>query len=259
VPSHRVLPSPCYIVSDHHLGTVPGQAERDFLTFLEDLRGKAGALVINGDLFDFWFEWRTVVPRVGFRVLASLAAMTADGTPIVWIAGNHDCWGGDVLRDEVGVDYLMGPWEGTMAGWRTRIEHGDGMRPVGDRGYRALRSVIRHPAAITAMRWLHPDVGVWLARRSSSASRDHRARDGGAELRSLAMQRLAGDNAPELYVLGHNHVAALERSPQGGVYANAGSWSEGGTHLLVTANNIELRSWTGSAGNNRLNAIDRNP
>jgi UDP-2,3-diacylglucosamine hydrolase len=86
------------------------------------------ALVINGDLFEFWFEWRHVIPRTGFRTLAAVAAFADAGIPCLWIAGNHDCWGGEVLTVDAGVTYVEGPWRGAIAGWRTHVEHGDGLR-----------------------------------------------------------------------------------------------------------------------------------
>jgi UDP-2,3-diacylglucosamine hydrolase len=257
VPDFTRLDGPCYIVSDHHFGIAPPESLTAFLTFLGSLKGRAAALVINGDLFDFWFEWKSVIPRSSFRVLAALAQLVDDRVPVIWIGGNHDCWGGDVLRDDVGVHYMLGVWEGEIAGWQTRIEHGDGLRPREDRRYRALRAVIRNPLAIAGMRLLHPDVGSWLATSSSTASRVHRARDGGAALRDVAYARLEADNAPEVYVLGHTHVPALEKTQRGGVYANAGSWSDGGSHLVVRQDRIELCSYSESAGEHCLNSIDR--
>ena len=252
-----MLNAPCYIVSDLHLGAAGPEVEKRFLGFLRSLAGREGSLLINGDLFDFWFEWRHVLPRRGFRVLAALADLVDAGTPVLWIAGNHDCWGGEIIREDAGVDYFVGEWSGTIAGWRARVEHGDGLRPVEDRRYRRLRVVLRHPAAITAMRLLHPDVGSWLATGSSHASRTHRAMDGGEGLRAVARERLAAQEAPELLVFGHSHVATLERMAPGRVYANAGSWLEDSTFLRVTPERIELRRWTGSAEGERLHALDR--
>ncbi len=252
-----MLTAPCYIVSDLHLGAAKPEVEKRFLAFLRHLPGRAGSLLINGDLFDFWFEWRSVLPRRGFRALAALADLVEAGVPVLWIAGNHDCWGGEIIREDAGVDYFVGEWSGEIAGWRARVEHGDGLRPVEDRRYRRLKVVLRHPAAVTAMRLLHPDVGSWLATGSSHASRTHRAMDGGEGLRAIARDRLAVRDAPELLVFGHSHVAALERMDAGRVYANAGSWLEDTTFLRVTTDAIELRRWTGSAEGERLDAIDR--
>ncbi|HVE78080.1 MAG TPA: UDP-2,3-diacylglucosamine diphosphatase [Gemmatimonadaceae bacterium] len=244
-------------MSDTHLGAAPAEVERQLLGFLRAVSSAARTLVINGDLFDFWFEWRTVIPRTGFRILAALADLRDAGIDVVWIAGNHDCWGGEVLQRDVGVAYHVGAWEGGVAGWRARIDHGDGLRPREDRRYRALRRVLRHPFSIRSFRWLHPDLGTSLATGSSTASRVHRARDGGAGLRRIAFDTLASAPALDLLVFGHSHVAALERAPGGGVYANAGSWLEAPTFLALDAERVELRAWDGSAEGRRLDALDR--
>ena len=253
-----VLPSPCYVFSDTHLGAAPSEVEHQLLGFLRHLAGRAGSLVINGDLFEFWFEWRSVIPRASFRVLAAIADVVERGTPVLWVAGNHDCWGGDVLRRDVGVDYHVGPWSGTLAGWTSLVEHGDGLRDAEDRRYRRLRSVLRHPAAIWAFRHLlHPDFGSRLAAGSSHASRTYQARDGGRGLRAVAMDRLASELSLDLLIYGHSHVAALERSTVGSVYANAGSWMTKPTYLRIDERRIALMTWNGSAEGECLDALDR--
>ncbi|MDQ6924931.1 MAG: UDP-2,3-diacylglucosamine diphosphatase, partial [Candidatus Eremiobacteraeota bacterium] len=178
-----MLPAPCYVISDAHLGAADAESERALLAFLRSLVGRAGSLLVNGDLFDFWFEWRTVMPRRGYRVLAALADLQETGVPVTWIAGNHDCWGGEIIREDVGAEFHVGVWTGLLGDWRARVEHGDGLRPREDRPYRALRRVLRHPAAIRAYRALHPDVATRLALRSSHTSRNMRAGDGGQGLR----------------------------------------------------------------------------
>jgi UDP-2,3-diacylglucosamine hydrolase len=260
--SHRtltcaVLKAPCYILSDAHLGVASPAIERSFVGFLRGLAGVAGSLVINGDLFDFWFEWKTVVPRKTFRALAALADLTDAGVQVLWIAGNHDCWGGDVLREDVGVSYVIGPWEGSIAGWRTRIEHGDGLREREDRGYRMIRPIMRNNLAIKAFRMLHPDWASRLAHGSSNASRTYRAKDEGRGLRSLAEKALLKSNDLDLLVYGHSHVPALERIRGAGVFANAGSWLDAPTFLRLTDEAIELLEWDGSTQGKCLNSINR--
>jgi UDP-2,3-diacylglucosamine hydrolase len=241
-----VLPAPAYIISDAHLGFAEREAERSLLEFLRHLRGRAGALVINGDLFEFWFEWRHVMPRRAFRILGALAELRESGVPILMIGGNHDCWGGDILREDVGLDYRLGAWDGELAGWRSHIDHGDGLRDVEDRGYRKLRAVLRSPLSIAAFRWMHPDVGSWIAARSSNTSRNYQPRDGGAGLRRVAQGLLEANGAPELVVFAHSHVATLEQVGRG-VYGNAGAWMDKPTFLRVTKDEIALCRWSAGA------------
>jgi UDP-2,3-diacylglucosamine hydrolase len=253
-----VLPSPCYVISDVHLGHASDEIERSLLGFLRALPGRAGSLLINGDLFEFWFEWRTVVPRTGVRVLAALMDLRDAGVSMTMIAGNHDCWGGDVLR-EAGIDFQTGPWTGSLGGWGARVEHGDGLRVKEDRGYRALRLVLRNALAIRAFRRLHPDFATRLALGTAQTSRSYQPRDAGRGLRAVAAAELAADRELELLIYGHSHVAALERMPGGNVYANAGSWLDAPTYLLVTPERIALREWRGgdSAESLDLHALDR--
>jgi len=251
-----VLAPPAYVVSDIHLGHASDATERLLLSFLRALPGRAASLLINGDLFEFWFEWKTVVPRSGVRVLAALMDLRDAGVPVTMLAGNHDCWGGDVLR-EAGVDFQFGPWTGSLGGWRARVEHGDGLRAKEDRGYRALRHVLRNRLAIRAFRALHPDLASRLAMGSSHASRTYQPKDHGRGLRAVAEATLTADPSLELLVYGHSHVAALERMPTGNVYANAGSWLDAPTFLVITPERIALRQWDGSAEGPDLNALDR--
>ncbi|MEO7457662.1 MAG: UDP-2,3-diacylglucosamine diphosphatase [Gemmatimonadaceae bacterium] len=253
-----MINAPCHVISDVHLGHASAEIERSLLGFLRSLPSRGGSLLINGDLFEFWFEWRTVVPRTGVRTLAALMDLRDAGIPVTMIAGNHDCWGGEVLR-EAGVDFQFGPMIGDVAGWNARVEHGDGLRAVEDRGYRALRKVLRNRLAIAAYRRLHPDLATRLAMGSSQTSRSYQPRDEGRGLRAVATKVLAADPSLELLVYGHSHVAVLERMPSGNVFANAGSWLDAPTYLVVTPERIAMREWRGSAEGPDLHALDRVP
>jgi UDP-2,3-diacylglucosamine hydrolase len=252
-----VLNTPCYIISDAHLGFASAEVERAVVSFLRHVAAEGKALVVNGDLFEFWFEWKSVIPRRGFRALAALADVVDAGVPVIMIAGNHDCWGGDVLRDDVGVDYLFGPWRDNIGQWRAHIEHGDGLRPVEDKRYRAVRHVLRNRFAIRSFRWIHPDLATPLADGSSNASRNYAARDGGRGLRDAAVRIESASHDRDLIVFGHSHVATLERLPRGAIYGNAGSWLDAPTFLRVTDERIALRRWNGSAESSDLHAFDR--
>lgn len=251
------MPSPpAYIISDTHLGAASPEVERTLLGFLRALRGRASTLVVNGDLFDFWFEWKTVIPRGAVKTLGALSELKDSGTEIIWIAGNHDCWGGEVLRKDLGVDYRMDAWEGRLAGWRARIEHGDGLREVEDKGYRRLRTVLRSPISIRLFRWLHPDLATKIATATSHTSRGYRPRDEGTGLRAVAHATLEADPSLDLLVYAHSHVASLERVGRG-VYANAGSWLDSPTYLSLSERAIGLHAWNGSLDSPALSSLER--
>ena len=244
-------------MSDAHLGFAEADVERAVVSFLRYAASHAGSIVVNGDLFEFWFEWRTVIPRRGFRAVAALADAVDAGVPVIMIAGNHDCWGGDVLRDDVGVDYRFGPLVTEIAGWRTHIEHGDGLRPREDRRYRLLRRLLRNRLAIRSFRWLHPDLATPIATGSSHASRTYVARDHGRGLHDAAVRISDGDPSVDLVILGHSHVATLERLPRGAAYANPGSWLDAPTFLRISEDRVALRRWDGSAESADLHTLDR--
>jgi UDP-2,3-diacylglucosamine hydrolase len=252
-----MLPAPAMLMSDAHLGAAPSERERDIAAFLHYARHNAGAVIINGDLFDFWFEWRTVMPRGHVRVLGALAAIADAGIPLMMIAGNHDAWGGDVLTREIGAQLVHGEWNGVLGGWRAHVAHGDGLRAREDRRYRAFKRVMRHPLSIRAFGALHPDLATRLASGTSNRSRSHGASDGGSGLRAVAHDYLAAHRDTELVVFGHSHVAILERAPGGGVYANPGAWVNRPSYLIMRPERIELRAWSGSSEGDLLDAIDR--
>lgn len=254
-----MLPAPVLVFGDAHLGIAPQAAEDDLLRFLRDAPRQAKSVVIMGDLFDFWFAWRHVMPRAGFRVLAALADLRDAGIPVLWIGGNHDCWGGETLESLTGATYTLAPWTGSLGGWHTRLAHGDGLREVEDAPYRRLRRVLRHPLAIRLYGLLHPNTATSIALRSSHTSR-HRAPGGdeGRGLHAVASQWMASPADPELVVFGHSHIPALVSAGRG-TYANAGAWFLDRQFLRITETEISRRRWTGSAEGDVLDVIERLP
>jgi UDP-2,3-diacylglucosamine hydrolase len=242
-----VLPTPCFVFSDAHLGAVPDAVEASVLSLLRTARREAKSLIINGDLFDFWFEWRHVMPRKGFRVIAALADLRDAGVEIRWHAGNHDGWGGDLLRRDVGLDYSNGPYRGPIGGWRAVVHHGDGLRPEADRSYRRWARVLRHPWSIAAYRWIHPDIGTALALGTSATSRAHNAHDEGAGLRDVAFGMMARERGPSLVIFGHSHARTLLPAPGGGVYGNPGAWFDDPVYLRIDDTTVSLVRHLGSA------------
>lgn len=241
--------NPVYVVSDLHLGAVPAETERRFRRFLAHI-GATGAsgLVINGDLFDFWFEYRTVVPRRHFRVLALLADLIDAGLPIWFVGGNHDAWGGDFLREEVGLRFVEQPGHLMLAGHRCLVAHGDGVG-TGDLGYRALRRVIRHPVVTGAFRALHPDLGSRIAGLASATEHRTDGHDPGIPGRARfieqwAREQIAGDPELEFVLAGHAHLPLVLEVAPGRFYANSGDWIQHFSYLTLRPGEPpRLASW----------------
>jgi UDP-2,3-diacylglucosamine hydrolase len=242
---------PVYVVSDTHLGAVPRETERAFRRFLQHVATHAQALLINGDLFDFWFEYRHVILREHFRVVAGLADVVDAGVKVWFVGGNHDAWAGSFLRDEVGIELLEGPVELSLGGRRALVAHGDGVG-VGDLKYRALKAVIRHPVSIGAFRVLHPDFGRWIAGRASrtehKAGGDAVASGRAAYIRGWAVDQLRADPALELVFAGHAHVASVEEVEPGRYYVNSGDWLGSFDYVVLPPGGgaPELRDWRGT-------------
>lgn len=220
---------PTIVVSDVHLGAVPRRTEEAFLAFLDEVRVSAATLLINGDLFDFWFEYRTVIPRAHFRTVARLADVVDAGVRVLFMGGNHDGWGGSFLRDEVGVTLLDGPTRLDLHGRSTLVAHGDGVGR-GDLKYRILKRCIRSRLSVAAFRALHPDSGRRIVNLASTtehkAAHEHPERAAGraAHIRAWAEERLAADPSLDLVLAGHAHRAEVHRVAPARFYANSGDW-----------------------------------
>jgi UDP-2,3-diacylglucosamine hydrolase len=219
---------PIYLASDVHLGVASPETERAFLAWLEHCGSEASRVIINGDLFDFWFEYRSVIPRGHTRILGALSSLVDSGVPILFMGGNHDWWGGDFLTDEIGVEFLQKPAVLDLEGRKTLLAHGDGLGS-GDLGYRLLRLVLRGTLTRFVFRWLHPDVGAWVARKVSTTG-DHT--EGSSEkqrvradfLERWAVDQLTASPELDLVVLGHTHLPILKEVFPGRHYLNAGDW-----------------------------------
>ena len=238
-----------YFISDVHLGLGSREEEKakeDFLLgFLASIQADAEALFIIGDLFDFWFEYRTVIPKGFHRTLSAIQQFTDRGIPVHYVAGNHDFWMRDFFSTELGVVVHRDPVELPIGGRRVLLHHGDGLAR-NDVGYRIIKPVLRNRAAIFFYRWLHPDIGVPLARGSSRTSRaytgqkDYGEADGMTE---YAARRIS--EGAEIVIMGHRHVP-VQTALHGGTYINLGDWVDHHTYAVLEHGAINLRTWTGT-------------
>lgn len=241
---------PVYIASDVHLGSAPPETEPAFLSWLEHCGSHASRLIINGDLFDFWFEYRSAIPRGHTRVLGALADLVDAGLPVLLMGGNHDWWGGSFLRDEIGVEFHQDPVTLDLMGWKVFLAHGDGVGG-GDLGYKLLKLMLRGRLTRLAFRWLHPDVGAWVARRVSNTEN----RSGEPLQKQVARTRflenwarghLEANPDVDLVALGHTHIPVLQEIFPGRFYLNSGDWLVNRSYGLLEAEGPpKLLTWSG--------------
>jgi UDP-2,3-diacylglucosamine hydrolase len=231
------MPRPDFIASDIHLGAVPRETERAFLSFLDHVAENGSTLLLAGDLFDFWFEYGSVIPGRHFRVLAKLAELIEAGIPVTLAGGNHDAWGGRFLREDVGITFHDRPFVTSFAGRPALVAHGDGVGR-GDLRYRALKAVLRSRAAIFGFRALHPELGMKLAAAVSSTDAreesDEGARGRSRYIESWASARLAEDRTLGWVVCGHAHLPVVREFEGGRFYLNAGDWIRHYTYITIS-------------------------
>jgi UDP-2,3-diacylglucosamine hydrolase len=214
-------------LSDVHLGygnrSADRQREDRLLATLRAIAPTVHHLFIVGDLFDFWFDYGTVIPKGHVRTLAALHDLKAGGVQITYLMGNHDFGHATYFREELGIEVEQGDIDATIDGTRFYIAHGDG-KAHNDKGYLVLRSVLRNRTVQWFYRMLHPNIGIGLAARTSHGSRDYTsAKDFGPHdgLRDFAYQQLK--NGFDIVIMGHRHRVAEERSDDG-LYVNLGDW-----------------------------------
>ncbi len=241
MPGNRLV-----IVSDAHLGAVPTESDERFLAFLDQVPDLGDALLINGDLFDFWFSYRRVIPRSGFRAAASLA-MLARRMPVMMTGGNHDRWGSTFWQQDADIRYEPSEIRFQAAGLDIVALHGDGVAEE-HRSARVMHRVTRHPLTSWAYRLVHPDFGIGLVDRMSTRLADS-TRDAAVLERASVRQakwaasRLAADPSIGLLVMSHTHRPTLAEPFPGRRYLNPGAWIEGRRFAIVSPDEVQQRQF----------------
>jgi UDP-2,3-diacylglucosamine hydrolase len=235
------------VVGDAHLGSADPGDERAFHDFLGAVPSLARRLIITGDLFDFWFEYRAVIPRRPFRTLARLAALVEQGVAVDLFGGNHDRWGGTFWDRDLGIPFHGEGAEMVLAGRKAWVAHGDGLTET-RLGGRLIHRVTRHPLTVGTFRLLPPNLGFWLADRLSGglaeANRSEEAIERAARAQE-AYARALLDRRPELglVILAHTHRQRLVEHKPGRFYLNAGQWMVDRQYAVVDEDEIKLMKW----------------
>jgi UDP-2,3-diacylglucosamine hydrolase len=235
-----------YLVGDAHLGCEGAKKEnikvRSLLDFFSYIQQPGNHLVIMGDLFDFWFEYRYALPKQHFEVLAGLRDLVNSGVQIDYLAGNHDFWLDSFIGHNIGVNVHMDDMQLQWERFALYLRHGDGLLKS-DHFYRILKKVLRNRFNVFLYRLLHPDAGIPLAhffsrlsRNSSSQMRAYSDDDYRAFARNKLKENI------DMVVLGHTHWAAC-KAYQGGWYLNPGAWMLARTFIQVDKNGPQLFQW----------------
>ena len=238
-----------HFLSDFHLG-VPDAAsslarEKRICAFLDEAAKDAAEIMLLGDLFDFWFEYKRAVPRGHVRLLGKLAELTDRGIPVHLFIGNHDMWIFDYVPQETGVIVHREPIVREIAGKRFLIGHGDGLGP-GDPGYKFIKKVFRNPVCQWLFARLHPNFGLWLGDVLSGRSRkknyENDRKWSGADKEWL-VQYCQDELQKQHYdhmIFGHRHLPIdLEVKP-GSRYVNLGDWISYYTYATFDGQELKL-------------------
>lgn len=242
-----------YFASDNHLGA-PTMAESrprelKFVSWLDSVKHDAQAIFLLGDLFDFWMEYKTVIPKGFTRTLGKLAEISDSGIPIYYFVGNHDLWMNGYFEEELQIPVFHRPQTFSINNRIFLIGHGDGLGP-GDKGYKRMKKVFTNPFAKWLYRWLHPDWGVRLAQHLSVKNKVISGEEDttflgeeGEWLIQYAKRKLESDHY-DYFVFGHRHLPLeIELTPDS-KYVNLGDWITFYTYGEFNGDQLVLKSFS---------------
>lgn len=241
-----------YFASDNHLGAPSFKEslprEKKFVKWLDEIKKDTGAIFLMGDLFDFWFEYKTVVPKGFTRTLGKLAELTDAGIPITYFVGNHDLWMNGYFEEELNIPVHHVPQQYNINGTTFFIGHGDGLGP-GDKGFKRMKKVFTNPFCKWLFRWLHPDIGVRLAQHLSV---NNRIISGDADATFLGedkewliqyCKRKLETKHYDHFIFGHRHLP-MEIDLNGtSRYTNLGDWITYFTYAVYDGTELKLEKF----------------
>ncbi|HRX94065.1 MAG TPA: UDP-2,3-diacylglucosamine diphosphatase [Chitinophagaceae bacterium] len=241
-----------YFLSDFHLG-VPDNAgsrsrEETVVRFLDSIKDEAAEIFLVGDMFDFWYEYKKVVPKGFVRLLGKLASLSDAGIKLHFFVGNHDMWVRDYFQKELDMQVYLKPEEFEWNNKKFLIGHGDGLGP-GDHGYKRLKKIFRNPVS----RWLFgifpPVLGMGLAHylsnrsRSQAENKEQKFLGEDQEWLIIYSKELLKTKQVNFFVFGHRHIAIDYRLSDSSRYINLGDWMRYYTYAVFDGENMELKKF----------------
>lgn len=248
IPSGKKI----YFLSDFHLGAPDAASslirEKRIIQFLDEIKSSAATIFIVGDLFDFWYEYRKVVPKGYVRILGKLAELTDSGIPVHFFVGNHDMWMKDYFQTELNIPVYFEPKEFTFNNKKFLIGHGDGLGP-GDHGYKMIKKIFRNPVCQWLFGILPPYAGMGLA---NYMSRRSRAQTGTTEEIFLGEDKewliiyckeVLQKEFYDFFVFGHRHLPIDFRLSDKSRYINLGDWIRFYSYAQFDGMQLELKNY----------------
>ncbi len=239
-----------YFASDVHLGSpdLKSSLEREkrFVLWLDSIKEDASTIFLLGDIFDFWFEYKRVVPRGFTRLLGKISEITDKGIPVHFFTGNHDIWIFDYLPQETGIILHRESLTWERGGKKFMLSHGDGLGP-GDKGYKFLKKIFTN----TPLQWmyarLHPNFAIWLARKFSEDSRQSRVSsvflgEDRERLVQYAYKVLDSEHF-DFFIFGHRHIPVDITLRNGSRFIYLGDWITHFTYGVFDGVDFSLKTF----------------
>lgn len=241
-----------YFLSDFHLGAPDYEKsllrEKRILAFLNSIQNTAEEIFILGDMFDFWYEYRKVVPKNFVRLLGKLGELSDSGIKIHFFIGNHDMWMNGYFEQELNIDVYKEPRNFEYNGKKFLIGHGDGLGP-GDKGYKFIKKIFRNKFCNWLFGQLHPSWGIGLANYFSRKSREKTGEANaewlGEENEWLVIysKEILQKEHFDFFIFGHRHYPVDVALSDTSHYINLGDWITNFTYAEFDGNEITLKKW----------------
>jgi len=239
-----------YFASDIHLG-LPSykkslEREKLFVKWLDEIKNDAQEIILLGDIFDFWFEYKRAIPKGFTRFLGKICEITDAGIPVHFFTGNHDMWVFDYLPKETGVFLHKKPLVREFSGKRFYLAHGDGMGP-GDYAYKILKRIFASKLSQWLFARFHPNFGIFIANSWSTHnrySRETKPFEGeNKEWLILYSRELLKTESFDFMIYGHRHIPMDMKLADNCRYVNLGDWLSHFTYAVFDGNDLILKEY----------------
>jgi UDP-2,3-diacylglucosamine hydrolase len=241
-----------YFASDSHFG-VPSkekslERERLFIKWLDEIKEDAAEIYLMGDLFEFWFEYKTVIQKGYVRLFGKLAEISDSGIPVCFFRGNHDVWAFDYFEKELNIKIYPDSLIKEIGNKTFFLGHGDGLGK-GDNGYKFLKKVFRNRFNQWLFRWVHPDIGTAMGLYWTEKSRAANVNKGLEEVNRAGIERISGfcrsmiekGEKIDYFIFGHIHKPNIEDINGKAKYFSIGDWITNFSYVVFDGEKVELK------------------